>query len=458
MNDFMKLHIKNYLSYLAILIVLVTVIYTNYNIKIWQKDNRVLIWDIKEYYVYLPAAFIYHDITLKFKDENPNFFKYRVYGKPLENGNRVTKMTMGLSYLYAPFFFMAHAFSIITAEPANGYTWIYKFALQFSSLFYLIMGLIVLRKLLKSYFNDIVVGLTLLAIFFGTNLLYYSTIEATMSHAYSFFLFSVFLWLIKIWHKKQKAVHAILLGLVFGLISLIRPTNGIIAFLFLFWNVQTMSDFFLKFKLFFKNYQQILLIMLFAFIIWCPQLLYWKKVTGSWFYYSYSDEGFFFEDPAIIKGLFSFRKGWLIYSPIVIFALAGIPLLYRKIKGLFLPVLIFVALNLYIVFSWWTWWYGGSFGQRALIESYSILSIPFAVILEKILRSRAIPRFASLAVITIFFTLGLWNNIKYYYGSIHWDSMTREAYFDSFWKAKPAGSFHQKLEKPDYTAAKKGVR
>jgi len=445
-------------SLIAIILVLITIVYTNYNTRIWEKDNRVLIWDIKEYYVYLPATFIYHDITLKFKETNPDFFMYRIYGKKLENGNRVTKMTMGLSYLYAPFFFIAHAYSLLSGEPANGYTWIYKYALQFSSLLYLILGLIVLRKFLKYYFKDLVVSITIIAIFFGTNLLYYSTIEATMSHTYSFFLFSCFLLLTMFWHKKQKILHAVLLGLVLGILSLTRPTNGIIVVLFIFWNVQNLTDIKHKFFLFLNKYPHLLLIMLCSLIAWIPQLLYWKEVTGSWIYYSYSDEGFFFNNPAIIKGMFSFRKGWLIYSPIIIFSLVGIPFLYKKMKGLCLPILIFLVLNLYIVFSWWTWWYGGSFGQRALIESYSILAIPFAAIVEKIFHSRIIPRVLFSSILTIFFVLGLWNNIKYYYGSIHWDSMTKKAYFDSFWRAKPSGSFHEKLEKPDYAAAKKGIR
>ncbi len=35
--------------------------------------------------------------------------------------------------------------------------------------------------------------------------------------------------------------------------------------------------------------------------------------------------------------------------------------------------------------------------------------------------------------------------------------MTREAYFDSFWRARPSATYYDKLRKPDYKLAKKGI-
>ena len=86
---------------------------------------------------------------------------------------------------------------------------------------------------------------------------------------------------------------------------------------------------------------QLFIIIFFAFLVWIPQLLYWKTVTGNYLFYSYADEGFFFLNPQILKGLFSYRNGWLIYSPVMFFALLGIPFLYRYAKDFFLPVMLF---------------------------------------------------------------------------------------------------------------------
>ena len=43
----------------------------------------------------------------------------------------------------------------------------------------------------------------------------------------------------------------------------------------------------------------------------------WKWQTGSWVVYSYKDEGFDFMHPHFWEFLFSFQKGWLLWSPII---------------------------------------------------------------------------------------------------------------------------------------------
>src|SRR6185436_10253555 len=111
-------------------------------------------------------------------------------------------------------------------------------------------------------------------------------------------------------------------------------------------------------------------------LIFLPQLFYWKHQTGSWFFNSYLNEHFYFNNPHVFYGLFSFRKGWLVYTPIMFFALAGLYTLFKTMKEFFYPVLILFLLYIYVAFSWWCWWYGGSYGQRALIDIYPFLAVP----------------------------------------------------------------------------------
>jgi hypothetical protein len=62
-------------------------------------------------------------------------------------------------------------------------------------------------------------------------------------------------------------------------------------------------------------------------------------------------------------------------------------------------------------------------------------------------------------IITIYLllmSLGIFNNIQYYHGAIHWDSMTKAAYWDSFGRVRPSSRFYNLLEAPDYEAAKEG--
>ena len=200
-----------------------------------------------------------------------------------------------------------------------------------------------------------------------------------------------------------------------------------------------------------------------AFLVWVPQLIYWKEMTGQWLYFSYgSDERFFFADPAIIQGLFSWRKGLFLYTPLMIMAFAGIIALWKRRSPHALPVTLFVPLNIYIIFSWWCWWYGGGFGQRAFIDSYVLMAVATAALLTPGMATRNTGEIKwtqrlTLAAFLLFTSLGILQNIQYYNGAIHWDSMTREAYLDSFGRLKPSARFYDLLEAPDYDRAREGL-
>ena len=202
---------------------------------------------------------------------------------------------------------------------------------------------------------------------------------------------------------------------------------------------------------------QLFIIIFFAFLVWIPQLLYWKTVTGNYLFYSYADEGFFFLNPQILKGLFSYRNGWLIYSPVMFFALLGIPFLYRYAKDFFLPVMLFFLLNIYVIFSWWCWWYTG-FGNRAMIDSYAVLALPLAAFIKWNSQNKnKILKYFIFVIIVGAFLQGAFHSIQFHYSSIHYNSMTKGAYRESFWKVGPTSEYWKKLREPDYEKAKKGI-
>ena len=288
---------------------------------------------------------------------------------------------MGMAFIYFPFFIGAHLSAHLLDYNTYGFSKPYKMALVFSTVFYLWLGLFFLRKTLVRYYSELVTSLTLIFITFGTNFFHYATIDAPMPHIYCFALFGIFIYLTIKWYDESSIKYSILLGLVGGMITLVRPTNAIIALFFIFYKITSFSDIKMRLQYFLKHYNYIFLIIVIAFLLWVPQFLYWKKVTGHFLFFSYGEERFFFDHPRIFKGLFSYRNGWLLYSPVMIFSLMGIPLLLHQIKSIFFPVLIFTLVNIYIVLSWWCWWYTG-FGNRAMIDSYAILSFPMAAFID----------------------------------------------------------------------------
>jgi len=424
----------------------------------WKDPRLIIANDVIEYYAFLPATFIYGDITLKFIEEDTTgFFPGKIWGHKLENGNFVNKATLGLAIMYSPFFLVSHAIALIGPHEADGYTAPYAAALTISSLFFFLAGLILLRKLLMKYFTDSVTALTLAGVALGTNISVYLLQVPAVSHAYSFFLFVAFIYLLHQWLHNKKTIHILLAGVTLGLITLIRPTNGIIAILFLFWEVDSFQTLKIRFKLLIKQWKKLIIFTICVCIIWLPQLLYWKYVTGNFFYYSYGEESFFWMQPKFGKVLFSFRKGWLLYTPLMIIAIIGFRKLYQTQKQLFAGIFLLFLLNLYIISSWWCWWYGGSFGHRAFIESYVLMAFPLAAFIQHFWTKTIRHKIIIVIIILAFIAHNIFQTVKFANGAIHWDSMSKYAYFETLWKAHPNDMFYYFLEAPDYKNALNGL-
>mgnify|MGYP006277903771 CR=1 FL=1 len=458
-NKIIDFIFRKYPGQLVIVLVLLMAVNVNFKYKLWNWENKVISWDIISYYAYLPATFIYNDISLEFAEENPEKFGDKIWYFKSQTGKNTIITSMGLAFLYMPFFLIAHLFAPWLGFEASGYTAPYSFALIFSCLAYLIVGLHFLRKLLERYFSKQVTAVVLFSVVIGTNLYYYVTIEAAMSHGFNFSLISVLLYLTDSWYRDKKYATAAWLGLVFGLIVLIRPTNIIVVLLLFFWGITSFKGLGDRILFYLKAWPKLLVMIFFFFLVWVPQFAYWKYVSGSFLYYTYGeyDASFFFNNPQILKSLFSYRKGWLIYTPIMALGLIGLISLFRQRRELFWPVTIYALVLIYVLSSWWCWWFGGGYGLRSYIDGYAALAIPLAAFITFFMKRKIIYRIVVLVVIGFLIWLNTFQMRQYLTGAIHWMSMTKEAYWETFLKEYPTDEYKEALRYPDYPAAKKGI-
>lgn len=442
-----------------IVLVFVAVTWINFNQELW-KGRSVISNDVAHYYSYLPVVFYEHDLSQDFlKDTVNTLMESRYYApKIAPNGNHVIKMSMGMAATYLPFFVMAHVYTAITKDRGHGFSEPYHFAVQFSSLFYFLAGLFFLANLLRLFFSNAAVALTLFCITFGTNALYYLTIGSGMSHAANFGLIAAFLYYSVAWHNKPGITTALIIGCLGGLITLIRPINILIYVFFFLYDIRSLKDLSAKIKLLGSNTSSIIIMAACGILFFLPQLLYWKAITGVYFFNSYVGEHFYFAHPQLINGLFSFRKGWLLYTPIMFFALAGICFLRKELKPFFIPVVFFLAVYLYVVFSWWCWWYGGSYGQRALIDIYPLLAIPFAAMLVKLKEFSKTKKNIAYVAICLLVLLNLFQTIQAKYNIIHYDSMTKENYMQVWFQTTKDPEREKYLRHPDYEKAMRGEK
>jgi hypothetical protein len=418
--------------------------------------GNILSWDVFGYYLYLPFTFIYNDLGLhndavvKAIIEQYHNTATFYQASQIDGGGYVMKYSMGLAVLYAPFFFIGHLLAPLLGYAQDGFSLPYQYAIFGGGILYSLAGLWFLAKVLRQLFSDTIASITLILIVLSTNYLLHISMygQNAMSHNHLFLAYALILWLTIQWHTTYKLKTILLLGLVCGLSILSRPSEIVCLLLPLFWGVTDKTSFQEKIKLLITHKKQLLLFALLITAIGFPQLIYWKIYAGKWLFNSYganAGEGFEFLHPYLYEVLFSFRKGWLIYTPLMLFAIIGFYFTYRINRPIFTAIFLYFVCNFYIVASWSCWWYAQSFSQRALIPSYPIMAIALGYFLTWLSNRPKQMRFVFGYILIALLGLNLFQTVQYYKGVLHGDRMTREYYAATFGKLHATDSDRELL-------------
>jgi len=423
-----------------------------------------LIHDSGIYYAYLPATFIKKDPLWNFMNtENANNPEKGIqyWAFPTEEGKWIPKMSMGKAMMDLPFFLAADVYVKITKNhERTGFSKPYKYAILFSTLFYALFGFVLLRLVLLRFFDDKIVAWVLLLLALATNLYHYSTHEIGMTHPHNFFILSAAIYISLSWTKEKYIWRSLLFGVVCGLLVLVRPINIVLLLALPFFTTHFRNVAFSP-RVLLAGLQRYLLnprlaiALVAAFVIVLPQMLFWKAQSGSWLHYSYNDEGFFFSNPSIIKGLFSFRKGWLIYAPVMLFSLIGLFFLFRKNVWLCTTISLTFLIFIYVTFSWWCWWYGGGFGARTMIDIYPFMALGLGAAIAFIYQQKSWINAGFFGLLFFFIGLNMFQTYQYKLSLLHWDSMTYKAYKGIFLKTRFMDGYADMISEPDYEKQKK---
>lgn len=449
----------------SILLLVFTLCFSVITMDLWRpwhlmnKEDNQFVWDVAGYYSYLPSEFI-------IKDYKPNGQRFQNFLIDLPNGEKITKGTYGMALLYSPFFALGYKIAINEHKPLDGFSEPFAITLHWGSILYGLLGLLLLRNFLVKYYSEKVTAITLAVVFFGTNLFFYVLSLSEMTHGYLFFLYAAFLLVTHHWYNKPTYSKSFLLGLITGIITLIRPTEILVCVLFLVINLNKDIKFADRIKFILGQYKKIIAIALVALAVWIPQFLFWKQHTGQYLFFSYPGEHFFWSDPQIINILFSYRKGWFVYTPLILLAFIGMFFMQKKYPTLRNAILVITLINIYMLSCWWDWFFGGGFGGRAFVQHYAYLAIPIASLGEYVLELIPPIRFKQtiqvLFFILIFAGINLNIGQTYQYNNylIHFNSMTKESYWHNFGRYKMygihEGKYWQMLSEPDYKKLQSG--
>jgi len=392
--------------------------------------------------MYLPLTFKYHDLTIQnFDIINEIFSKYHpseTFYQALkwDNGNWVMRYPAGSAVLFSPFYFIADIVTPFTKYPADGFSRPYQLSIIYGCLIYTLIGLYFIKKILVQFFNDKTAALTLIGIALGTNYFFQVAVHGLgqMTHNFLFSLYAIIIYLTIRWHQTYKTKHIFFLGIAIGLATLCRASEIISVFIPLLYGISDKQSFRDKIILLKKHIKQILLLAFVIAAVGMVQFAYYKYASGRFVINPYSagnpGEGFEFLKPHFLEVLFSFRKGWFIYTPLMIFVIAGFWFLYKKNRALFTPICFYFLINLFVVSSWSCWWLGSCFGNRALIAVYAALCIPLGYFAEYVFKSR-IKNF-YLSIFVLFISLNLFQSWQMKKGIIDSTNMSRAYYLSTF--------------------------
>lgn len=402
-------------------------------------NSDMIKWDSYGYYLYLPSIFIYNDPGFKdlswsdslHKRYNPSTTLYQI--RDGHDGMKSVKYPCGSAIIWSPFFFTAHWLAEPLGYPADGLSPPYNWALLIGGVMYAFIGLWFLRKVLKHFFEDHIAAILLVLITLGTNYWQMAASETIMPHGNSFALNCVLLWMIIKWHEQPTFLRSAGMGLLFGVGVLMRPTEVFWILVPLLWNVSSWKTFIEKFR-FIKTHLPKILLFAVAFVaVLFIQLSYWKYTLGTWVAYGY-EESFAVLSPFLYQCMFSFKKGWFLYTPLMLFCFAGFYFVWKKRREIFWALAVFVVIHTWVIFSWECWWYASSFSQRGAIDMYAAMTIPLGFLLVALGDAKKWIRVLTGALIAFCVVLNVFQVWQYNHQILHEERMSADYYWRIFGK------------------------
>lgn len=375
-----------------------------YNSEIWA--------DKAGYYVYLPATFIYNWDGKLMPD---SIDKKTGDGFEIIGNYITTKYPMGVAIMISPFWLINH---YCIAHPKDGFSFSYTLISSIGSTFYVLLGLFISYACFKKYTAPVPAVFVTISVFLSTNLFYYTILETGMSHSFSFFWFSLLLFMIlKIKDQNQiKYLDAITLGITIGFIMLLRPINCIFClpyFSILFINNPNIKYTIKELTFSTKS----IILCLISAIIFAPQLFYYNYI--STISAAYKGTSFpYLTHPKILEVLFAPDNGLFLYAPILFFILLYL-FIYKKPIHFIMPICILVCLVVYTYAAWQNPELGCAFGHRSVVEFYSFIFFPLNCMdMSKKMKNT----FIFIAILSTLYTLKL--SLSYdgcFYGNEDWD-------------------------------------
>ncbi|HMD83443.1 MAG TPA: hypothetical protein VKO18_01940 [Terriglobia bacterium] len=339
------------------------------------------------YYAYVRSLLLEHKLAFEndWRAANESFIMDRVRPDGTIDPRQYTRtghldnhFAVGASMLWAPFIVPVH-YAMVTLQAfgmnvkANGFSRPYIIAMALATALYGFLGLLISFHLGCLYTEERWALLATLGIWFASSLPVYMYFNPSWSHAHSVFVVAVFLWY---WHRTRQGRSLgqwVILGLISGLVLDVYYAN--IALLLVplleslrgYWRAwrEAGHDVPALGRLFAGN----LVYCLATMVAFSPTLITRQIIYGHPFAFGYGDiDPLRWASPHLGRVLFSSDHGLLVWTPVLIPAVAGLFLFYRRDREL-AAYFMTALLAFYYLIAIDSCWDGiSSFGNRFFIS------------------------------------------------------------------------------------------
>ncbi|MBF6611929.1 MAG: glycosyltransferase family 39 protein [Chloroflexi bacterium] len=357
-------------------------------------NTRIYASDEIEYFAYTHSLLF--DQDLDFSNEYLHFYNIDrnkfaaiytdLYAKrePL-TGLPINVAPIGTGLLWLPTYALthlallgAHAVGIGTQVAADGYSQPYITAICLTSYLLGCLGLLLCYSLARRYFGGRVAAACVVLMWLATPLIFYTVIAPPWSHATSLFTVTLFIWY---WSKTRREEGRrlrewVILGGMGGLMMLVREQDALfltIVGVEALWGVGGRGrERGGKLAAWLRWAGGLAVMGITGAIVFIPQLISYRVITGRFGPSRVVTGKFTLTTPNALSVLFSPEHGLLAWTPVLVLALGGLILLWRKDRLMGSALVIAFLLQVYIAGSFLTWQSAGSFGQRRFINSTAI--------------------------------------------------------------------------------------
>ena len=362
--------------------------------------TRIYASDEVQYFAYLRSLWFDGDVS--FENEYQHFYDAGIAAsqgfhetfleRTTETGRRINFGTIGCALLWAPFYAAGDAVARVSHAmgrnvAVDGYSRPYITAVSYASACYGLLSLLasvaIVRRLGRWWpgLADLG-GLSALAVWLGTPLLFYMYIAPPMSHATSAFAVAVFIlaWLIvrDTWSVGGMA----LLGAVAAVMAMVREQDAFFIAgpaIDFAWSLLRAGGRDRSRRLGAAAAGAATFALTFV-----PQALAYLALNGRIGPSHLVVRKMYWYSPHALQVVGSPSHGFLIWTPLAAIACVGLLVLLRRLpaeaRSVGLAFVVMAALQVYIAGSVDSWTVAGAFGQRRFVALTSVLVVGLAAV------------------------------------------------------------------------------